>query len=276
MEECCFCHPGIGTTYRVHHRHDYWCVAIRYVTLLTADSVLGGLLAQSEATWRTIYWMQAGLAGALTVVGFFVLPADTHENRYNQGLDLVGAALSTAGIGLLVYDLAYVFQPLTTDLLLTYCSRESTVTPRGWATPFVPSLLGTAVILIVSFVVWEIRREAKGQSVLFPMSLWKQPKAMMGPIVLIVFFGWWAFNTLGYFVPLYFQQVLLLSPLQTSVRLIPMGLTVRIPLHPITCSLTHYPGSHHELGYWVPDWRRTRANPGRPWPSISHGKETTN
>ena len=104
--------------------------------------------------------------------------------------------------------------------------RESTVTPRGWAAPFVPSLLGTSVILIVSFVAWEIRREAKGQSVLFPMSLWKQPKAMMGPIVLIVFFGWWAFNTLGYFVPLYFQQVLLLSPLQTSVRLIPMGLTV--------------------------------------------------
>ena len=52
--------------------------------------------------------MQAGLAGALTVVGFFVLPPDSRENRYNQGLDLIGAALSTAGLGLLVYDLAYV------------------------------------------------------------------------------------------------------------------------------------------------------------------------
>lgn len=104
--------------------------------------------------------------------------------------------------------------------------RESTVTPKGWATPFIPSLLGTSIILIVSFIVWELRREARGESVLLPMSMWVQPGAKMGPVILLVFFGWWGFNTLSYYAPQYFQEVLLLTPLQTSVRLVPMGISV--------------------------------------------------
>ncbi|PSR74384.1 hypothetical protein PHLCEN_2v9892 [Hermanssonia centrifuga] len=126
-----------------------------------------------------------------------------------MGLDWIGAILSTAGLGLLVCDLA-----------------ESTTTPRGWATPFVPSLFGISIILIMSFVAWEMRREAKGQSVLLPMSMWTQPGTKMGPIILLVFFGWWGFNTLAYFVPLFYQEVLLLTPLQTAVRLVPMGVSL--------------------------------------------------
>ena len=89
-----------------------------------------------------------------------------------------------------------------------------------------PSLLGTSVVLIVSFVLWELRREARGQSVLLPMSMWTQPAAKMGPVILMVFFGWWGFNTLAYLVPLYLQEVVVLSPLQTAIRLIPMGISV--------------------------------------------------
>lgn len=48
----------------------------------------------------------------------------------------------------------------------------------------------------------------------------------MGPVILLVFFGWWGFNTLAYFVPLFYQQVQLLSPLETAVRLVPMGIAV--------------------------------------------------
>lgn len=48
----------------------------------------------------------------------------------------------------------------------------------------------------------------------------------MGPTILMVFFGWWGFNTLGYFLPLFFQEVQLLNPLQTAIRLVPMGISV--------------------------------------------------
>ncbi|THH29702.1 hypothetical protein EUX98_g4481 [Antrodiella citrinella] len=55
--------------------------------------------------------------------------------------------------------------------------------------------------------------------------MFTRPGTRMTPVLLVVLFGWWGFNTLSYFVPLYLQQVLLLSPLQASVRLIPMGIS---------------------------------------------------
>ena len=86
--------------------------------------------------------------------------------------------------------------------------------------------MGTAVVLIIGFVLWELRRESRGESVLLPMSMWTQPGAKMGPIILLVFFGWWGFNIMGYFIPLFLQEVLLLSPLQAALRLVPMGVSV--------------------------------------------------
>ncbi|EMD34687.1 hypothetical protein CERSUDRAFT_116875 [Gelatoporia subvermispora B] len=173
-----------------------------------AGMILGGLLSQSPGSWRSIFWLQIGLSCVLVALGWFVLPYEETQRRYNKGLDWVGAVLSTAGFGLLTYDLA-----------------ESTSTPHGWATPFVPSLLGIAIMIIVSFVLWEIRCESRGRPVLVPMSMWTQPGAKTGPIIACVVFAWWAFNTLAYYAPLFYQEVLLLSPLQTSLRLIPMGVS---------------------------------------------------
>lgn len=59
-----------------------------------------------------------------------------------------------------------------------------------------------------------------------PMSMFSQPGAKMGPIILLVVFGWWGFNTQGYFIPLFYQQVQNLSPLQTALRLVPAGISV--------------------------------------------------
>jgi MFS family permease len=70
--------------------------------------IIGGILSDSSASWRTIFWLQAGLAAALGVLGWFVLPYDSTNRRYSEGLDWVGAILSTSGLALLVYDLACV------------------------------------------------------------------------------------------------------------------------------------------------------------------------
>ncbi|EKM51512.1 uncharacterized protein PHACADRAFT_101624, partial [Phanerochaete carnosa HHB-10118-sp] len=171
--------------------------------------ILGGFLSESTVSWRTIFWLQAGLGAVLCMLGWFILPKDDITQRYSIGLDWIGAILGTTGIGMLVSDLA-----------------ESTAKPKGWASPFIPSLLGTSVLLLISFVLWELRREAKGQSVLLPMSMWTQPGTKMAPVILLVFFSWWGFNTLSYYIPLFFQQVQGLSPLQTVLRLVPMGISV--------------------------------------------------
>ncbi|KAI0694544.1 hypothetical protein BC835DRAFT_1306285 [Cytidiella melzeri] len=68
--------------------------------------ILGGILCDTSTSGRTIFWLQAGLAVLLCVVGSFALPSDNKSRRYSQGLDWVGAILSTSGLALLVYDLA--------------------------------------------------------------------------------------------------------------------------------------------------------------------------
>lgn len=148
------------------------------------------------------------------------------STRYNKGLDWIGAILSTVGLGLLVCDLACVHITSLWANCIDVVHSESTSTPKGWATRFVPSLFGTAIVLLVLFVFWEIRREARNESVLLPMSIWTQPGVKMGPVILLVFFAWWGFNTLSYFVALFFQEVQMLNPLQTAVRLVPMGISV--------------------------------------------------
>ncbi len=65
-------------------------------------------------------------------------------------------------------------RPLRSHVDSNSVSRQSTSTLKGWATPFVPSLLETFIVLIASFVLWEIRRESKSLSVLLPMSIWSQ------------------------------------------------------------------------------------------------------
>ncbi|KAJ7248864.1 major facilitator superfamily [Mycena haematopus] len=166
---------------------------------------LGGIFSESRATWRAIFYVQAGLGATFVVLGFFQLdkqPAD--DKLYAKGLDWGGALLSTAALGLLTYSLA-----------------ASASAPRGWATPYIIGLTCTSVVLLVLFWAYETWREKQGASVLMPPSIWKHPSARMPATIGMVFFAWWNFNTLLYLCALYYQQVNGLSPLQTSIRFLP-------------------------------------------------------
>ena len=144
-------------------------------------------------------------------------------------------------------------------------NSESTTTPKGWATPFVPSLLGTSIVLIIGFVLWELHREAKGESVLLPMSMWTQPGAKMGSTILLVFFGWWAFNTLGYYLPLFYQEVQLYSPIQTAVHLIPSGIAVSVSNSERVSLLMRSLGHHHKCHHWIFSITRPGSATGIGW-----------
>ncbi|KAJ7134992.1 major facilitator superfamily domain-containing protein [Mycena crocata] len=167
--------------------------------------ILGGILTQSRATWRAVFYLQAGLGVFFVVLGFVFLAKQPPTQRYNKGLDWGGAFLSTAGIGLLTYSLA-----------------DSTSARKGWASPQIPSLFTASIVILGLLFFYEWRRETQGQSVLLPMKIWQQPDTNMGGVVAIQFFVWWSFNTLAYFSTLYYQQVNRLDPIQTAVRFIPM------------------------------------------------------
>ncbi|KAJ7888691.1 major facilitator superfamily-domain-containing protein [Mycena olivaceomarginata] len=167
--------------------------------------VLGGILSESRATWRAIFYVQAGLGALFFILGLFCLDKQpTSDKLYGKGLDWGGALLSTAGLGLLTYSLA-----------------ASSSAPRGWATPYIIGLICASVVLLALFWFYEMWREKKSLSVLMPPSIWKHPSARMPATIGMVFFAWWNFNTLLYLCALYYQQVNGLSPLETSIRFLP-------------------------------------------------------
>ncbi|KAJ6588750.1 major facilitator superfamily domain-containing protein [Mycena capillaripes] len=167
--------------------------------------ILGGVLTQSRATWRAVFYIQSGLGALFAVLGFVFLVKQPPTERYTKGVDWGGVILSVAGIGLLTYSLA-----------------DSTTARKGWSTPQIPSLFTASAVILAAFVFYERHREARGLSVLLPIQIWKQPSTKMGVVIAIQFFIWWSFNTLSYFSTLYYQQVNQLNPLQTAVRFIPM------------------------------------------------------
>ncbi|KAF8609409.1 MFS general substrate transporter, partial [Ceratobasidium sp. AG-I] len=186
--------------------------------------VIGGILCQSPVGWRSLFWVQAALGAIFTVMAWFCLPPNqaSPEGEQNANfrimvkrlkrIDWVGAALSTTGLGLFTFSLA---------------GAESA--PRGWRTPYIPSLLSVSVICLVGFVEWERRRERAGKSVLVPLSIFRAPR--FGPLLGVVFTAWWSFNALNYYATLFFQSVQLLSPLQTSLSFLPLamsGMTLNI------------------------------------------------
>ncbi|KAI0337975.1 MFS general substrate transporter [Trametopsis cervina] len=188
----------------------------------------GSLLMQAPNAngRRGIFWIEAFLALFMFALGWFVLPADKRSPEHEHGedgggksrwrkhvgeLDWVGAGLSTAGIALLTYDLA-----------------ESTSAPHGWRTPYVPVLLIISLLLLTSFILYEHHLSSHPSpsnpslTPLLPPHLFTQPHTHLLPVVLLVFFGWWNFNTLSYLTTLYYQQVRFYAPLPTAARFVPL------------------------------------------------------
>ncbi|KAG9086437.1 hypothetical protein FRC06_003087, partial [Ceratobasidium sp. 370] len=164
------------------------------------------------------------LCAIFTSMAWFCLPPNHPNPEGEQGenarimtkrlkrIDWVGAALSTAGLGLFTFSLA---------------GAESA--PKGWRTPYIPSLLAVSVICLVGFVQWERQREQAGKSVLVPLSIFRVPR--FGAMLAVAFTAWWSFNALNYYATLFFQSVRLLSPIQTSISFLPLamsGMTLNI------------------------------------------------
>ena len=66
-------------------------------------------MTESSATWRAIFFFQAGLGFFFVILGWMVLAKEQTVPLYTKGIDWGGAFLSTAGFGLMTYSLAYAF-----------------------------------------------------------------------------------------------------------------------------------------------------------------------
>ena len=75
--------------------------------------VLGGVVQRGPAGWRTGFYLTAGITAVLFVANIWCLPSDKPRHQMKwfsvvQGIDWVGAAISSAALGILSYVFAYV------------------------------------------------------------------------------------------------------------------------------------------------------------------------
>ncbi|WP_211302982.1 MFS transporter [Allonocardiopsis opalescens] len=184
--------------------------------------ILGGVLTQLLG-WRSTFIFSVVLGVAVLALCKVALPPGVRNDR---SLDVPGAVLVTLGLALIVFGL----------------TRGAEV---GWgdATTVVP--LVVAVALLGAFVAWE-RRVAEP---LVPFSIFGGAPVRAAALAAFTHFA--SVNSMLFFAPLYMQNVLGYSPLQSGLAIVPMGLSVVI-LSNVTGRLLHRVGQGPFMIYGMP------------------------
>ncbi|MFF8614347.1 MFS transporter [Streptomyces sp. NPDC015350] len=194
-----------------------------------AYGVIGGLAGAGIAVgpllggWVTTYltWRLVFAGEVVVVLGVLVFRRAVVERPpagRTPGLDVVGAVLSAAGLGLGVLGVL-----------------QSTV--WGWVKPrdppftvfgFAPTLFVVAagIGLLCLFQTWERRREGRGDDPLVHLALLGRPVLRSGLLTLLsqnlILLG------LFFTIPLYLQVVQGLDAFQTGLRLLPVSVTMLV------------------------------------------------
>jgi MFS family permease len=190
----------------------YGLVASAGAIAVAAGPLIGGAVT-TYLTWRLVF------AGEVVIVLIIlVLTRRIQDAQPEQGrrLDVVGALLSAAGLGLAVYGVLR--------------SGE-----WGWvvAKPQAPSLLGLSLtlcfilgglIILRVFFWWEQRVQAAGREPLIAVPMLRNNQLVGG--LTMFFFQFLLQAGLFFTIPLYLSVALGLTAVQTGVRLLPLSITL--------------------------------------------------
>jgi EmrB/QacA subfamily drug resistance transporter len=180
---------------------------------IAVGPILGGW-ATTQLTWRIVF------AGEVVLVLFILAMtgriADAARTEAKPRLDVVGAALSAAGLGVIVLG---TLQSSTWGWVVP---KDSPVTPLGFSLTI--WMIAGGAVLLWAFAVWQRRRQDAGTDPLVHVSLLHIPALRAGLA------GLFSQNLLlmGVFfvVPLYLQLVLGLDALQTGIKMLPISITM--------------------------------------------------
>jgi EmrB/QacA subfamily drug resistance transporter len=184
--------------------------------------IVGGILTQAFG-WRSVFVFS--LVGGLIVLtlGRLSLPANRRRNR---PLDIPGAISVTLGLALLVFGL----------------SRGNEV---GWGSVGALAPLIAAVVFLAAFLWWE-KTTAEP---LMPLGLFRSAPVQAGALAAFVHYA--AVIALLFFAPLYMQNNLGYTPLESGLAIMPMGLIV-IVVSTVTGRLLARFGQRVFLVYGMP------------------------
>ncbi|KAI0699085.1 major facilitator superfamily domain-containing protein [Cytidiella melzeri] len=182
--------------------------------------VIGGALTQlTKPTWRSSFFLIAGLSLAAFIGGVVSIDKDVPYHDIDRRVDWLGAFLVTAGLVFICFALA-----------------DGPIAPDEFKTSYIIVLLVLGVALVVLFLFWqhylerihESRQDAQAwwtPPPLMKVSVWTRSNWRMAVILFIAFFEWSSFIAWQFWAQLYYQSYLNLSPVLTMIRLLPMTVT---------------------------------------------------
>ena len=180
--------------------------AVVGVPLLLAPTfgpTIGGYLT-TTFDWQAIFLVNVPFGVIALFLAWRVLRADAPEiAAQGRGFDIVGLALAMGGTLALVYAI----------------DRAGT---KGWTDSTVVGLSLSGVILLAGFAIFELR----SRDPVMDVRLFRSATFTVSNVVS------WAIGAVGlgslFLIPLYFENVLGRSPLDTGVNLIPMGFAAAV------------------------------------------------
>ena len=175
---------------------------------IAVGPILGGW-ATTELSWRVVF-----IGEVVVAIGILIglrLVKEPEGPARRPRMDVVGAALSALGLGLLVFG---VIQASNWGWLQP---KDSPLEPFGFSlTPF---MIAAGALVLGAFRAWERRRERAGADPLVHLDLLSIPRMRGGVSMLLaqnlVLMG------IFFTVPLFLQIVQGLDALETGVRMLP-------------------------------------------------------
>ncbi|MEO7370453.1 MAG: MFS transporter [Ilumatobacteraceae bacterium] len=157
--------------------------------------VASGFLLQ-HFSWGSVFLVNVPIIAIALAVGYVLLPKS--RDPHPGGLDPIGALLSIAGLGSLVY--AIIEAP-----------------NRGWASSTSLLWFGIAVVVIASFLMWELRNTTP----MLNLRYFLDPRfGVAAGVITLLFFAMFGFFFL---LTQYFQLVLGYGTLEAGVKQLPFA-----------------------------------------------------
>jgi EmrB/QacA subfamily drug resistance transporter len=187
---------------------------------LAIGPVLGGLLTE-HVSWRAIFYINIPVAIAAILATLFAV-RESRDETVGREVDYLGVGTLTAGL---------------TALVLALIEGNS----WGWGSSAIVALLAGSVVMLVAFVL--IERRVKAPVVEFPLFA---SRNFVGAnlVALIVTF---AMLAQFFFIAIYMQNILGLSPVEAGVRFLPATLMI-VAVAPIAGRLTDRIGPRWLIG----------------------------
>jgi len=186
---------------------------------IAVGPVIGGWVT-TYYSWRYVFVGEVVLVVAILLVRKRMRAAPRPEHP--PQLDVVGAALSAAGLGLIVFGILQSSKWGWLTPIKAPTINGTEITPLGFS--LVPFLIVGGVFFLWFFGMWEERRERLGQDTLLERALLSIKTLRAGLATLmsqqLVLMGTF------FVLPVYLQVVLGLDAFETGKRLLPMSIAM--------------------------------------------------